>query len=199
MAPKGYTTKARVAQELGITLTVAQESYIDTLIEEVEGAIDAFCGRGWLTGAITDELYLMPGRNLELRHYPVASVQAVSGRMGAIADAWEVLTVNEDYEVVDLAAGYLLLGQWWARVKVSYTPAATVPVEIKSAATAWVAMLFSPSLTAGQTGGIVGVESFKLPDLEVKFGKGVSGGSAAAGVMPIGVEEKLARWRVPPV
>lgn len=168
MAAKGYCTTIEVADFLGVDLTTAQTSQAENLIEEAEAYIDGETNRAWLTGAQTDETYHYPSQMVYLRYAPVASVGAVTGR-GYLGADEETLTVDDDYEVRDLEAGlvFLVSPGSYERVRVDYTPVATVPADIRRACIEIVAAGLQPHLQPGS----YGLDSFSLPDLTVRFAR----------------------------
>lgn len=168
MAIKGYCTYADVADLLGLDLTSAQTSQTDALIERAESFLDRETGRAWLTGAQTDEEHYHPGRYIHLKYAPISSVSAVTGRSG-IGETEETLTVNDDYEVRDTDSGllYLVYPETYDRIRVDYTPVATVPAGIKLACAEIVANWLQSHLNPGT----FGLDSYSLPDLTVKFSR----------------------------
>lgn len=172
MAAKGYCTNGDVANFLGVTLTSAQQTHADSLIETAEAYLDRRTNRAWLVGAQTDEAHYAPTYDLFVKYPPVASVSAVKGRT-ALGESEETLTVDEDYEVRDLAAGHirLLYPGSYDRVRVSYTPESSVPEDVKQATIELVALWMNPVLT----GVDPNIRRYQLPDLEVEYSGGVAG------------------------
>jgi hypothetical protein len=168
MAAKGYTTKAKVATFLGATFTAGQDTYCDVLIEKAEIAIDNHCNRAWLTGVQTNETHWCPGYSLYVKYPPVTSVASVAGRSG-LGETEETLTVDEDYEVRDLTSGliHLVYPGSYDRVRVTYTPVATVPGPVEQATTELVAQWMQAHLRPDT----YGLDSYTLPDLAVKFAR----------------------------
>lgn len=185
MAAKGYCTADDVANFLGLTLTAAQESHCNDLIEQAEIYIDNETGRGWLVGAQADEAHFLDDSNLTrrvyLRYAPVTSVDAVTGRY-FLGDTESTLTVDDDYEVRDLASGLVyVVTSGWQRLLVDYTPTASVPADIKRACAELVSAWMQPHLQAGS----YGIDSYSLPDLTVKFSRSHVQASAPPGVQRI--------------
>lgn len=171
MAAKGYCTVDDVADFLGQTLTSAQQASAERLIEQAEGMVDESTARAWLTGAKTDEAYFQAGYrlgNLFLRYAPVASVTTVKGRSG-LGVAETTLTVDVDYEVRDLDDGlvWLVYPGTYDRIRVTYTPVATVPGPITKATAELVGAWMQPSLRPET----YGLASYSLPDLSVQFAR----------------------------
>lgn len=168
MAAKGYCTYTDVEEHLGLTFTAAQIAQCTVLIEQAETYLDGETNRAWLTGAITDEAYYRPGHKVYLKYVPVTSISAITGR-DDLGEAETALTVDVDYEVRDLAEGYIYLEEPgdYDRILVDYTPTATVPNDIKLATVELIAGWMQPSLN----GGLYGVDSYSLPDLTVKFNR----------------------------
>jgi hypothetical protein len=165
---KGYTTKTKVADFLGATLTAAQQSYCDGLIERAEVAIDRYCNRGWLVGTQTDETHWYPTRQLYVKYPPLASVTSVKGRCG-IGEDEEALVVDDDYEVRDPESGliHLVAPGSYDRVRVTYVPVAATPGPVEQATTELVALWMQPHLRPDT----YGLDSYTLPDLAVKFAR----------------------------
>jgi hypothetical protein len=116
-----------------------------------------------------------------------AAGRAVGGRQRV--GATEItLTADTDYEVRDLDSGWIWL--WspgsYDRIRVSYTPVATVPADVALATAELVCHWLRPTLLPGS----LGAQSVQLPDLTVRF---------EAGDMPEAIETKLAPYRFPVV
>lgn len=171
MAPKGYCIPGDVADFMGIAFTAAQEVLAEKLIEQAEAMVDIETARAWLTGALTDEAYYRQNfrlGNLYLRYAPVASVTTVKGRSG-LGVAETTLTVDVDYEVRDLSDGliWLVYPSSYDRIRVTYTPVATVPGPIARATAELVGAWMQPSLRPET----YGLASYSLPDLSVQFAR----------------------------
>lgn len=191
MAAKGYTDQGQVAAYLGLTLTPAQNLQAAALLAAAEARVDGHCHRAWLVGARTDEEHYAPsfGRELFVRFPPVATVDAVKGRLGFLATE-AALVAGVDYEVRDLGQGRLWLRApgYYDRVRVSYTPLATVPEEVRLATTIVAADLLSAALRPDT----FGIESYTLPDLSVKFAAWSAGRA-----LPPAAEALLAPYVLP--
>lgn len=169
MAAKGYCTAQDVEELLGLSFTAAQQYQADNLIERAETWIDTYTNRGWLVGVQTNEEHYTPASNeLWLKYAPVDSVASVAGRDG-VGESETVLTVDDDYEVRDLNNGliWLVYPNSYDRVRVTYTPTASVPGDITQAALELVAAWMQPSLSPGS----FGLDSYSLPDLTVRFAR----------------------------
>ena len=188
MAKKGYCTVDEVE---GITgdLTAAQQTRADSLIEAAETHIDRETNRAWLEGVQTQEAHLLPAAYLTLDYFPVASVTAVYGRLGLGEDE-TTLTVDVDYEVVDLASGQIRLVSpgSYDRIRVTYTPVDTVPADISQACAEIVAQWMQTSLRPGS----YGLDSYSLPDLTVKFARSHMGTA-----VPPFVQSVIEHYRIP--
>lgn len=189
MAAKGYCTVDEVAAFLGRTFTPEQDIQAERLIETAEADIDGGTNRGWLVGVQTDEVHWYAGfrlGNLYLRYAPVSTVATVKGRAG-IGETESTLTVDVDYELVDLDGGWIRIVNpaSWDRIRVTYTPTATVPVDIQHATCELTAHKMRASLMPGS----FGAQSIGLPDLQVTF-RQFSGES-----VPLSVTEVIDRWR----
>lgn len=183
MGAKGYCNAGDVADFLGVTLTSAQEARAMGLLETVEALVDGATGRSWLTGPVEDETLRpadWPDGRLYLRCTPVTTIDEVRGRAG-FGEAETVLVADTDYEVLDLAGGVIRLVDPCAydRIRVDYTPVATVPAPVRDGAAEWVAALLQPTLRPDT----FGVESFSLPDLSVKFAKGATDPGGPTGAL----------------
>lgn len=187
MAARGYTTTEQVQAALGVPLTGEQVTQLQSLLEPAERAVDAHCRRAWLTGAITSETYFTFGRDLYLKNVPVTSVSSVAGRQGLGATEL-TLTADTDYEVRDLDAGWIWL--WspdsYDRIRVSYTPVATVPADVAVATAELVCHWLRPTLLPGS----LGASQVQLPDLTIRF---------EPDDMPVAIRAKLAPYRFPVV
>jgi hypothetical protein len=167
MAAKGYCT---IFDVTGITgdLTAVQSARAASLIEVAEVYIDGELGRGWLVGTQTLEAIYLPSDYIKLRYWPVTSVTAVYGREG-LDDIEDALTVDDDYEVQDLAAGIIRIYYpgYYDRIRVTYVPNDAVPDDIALATADLVAAWMLPTIQAGS----YGLDSYSLPDLSVKFSR----------------------------
>jgi hypothetical protein len=169
------TSVGAVANYLGVTFTVAQTAEATALLPAADAAIQTYCDRRWLSGAITNEVYLPEGPLLVLRQRPVASIEAITAAWYFAATP-VTLTAGTDYLVRDLTRGLVLLTPWrtgrptdrpYETLAVSYTPVATVPEDVALAATMLVAAWLGAS-TDGTTadikrysvGGELSVERF---------------------------------------
>lgn len=191
MASKGYCSNSDVSGWLGLTFTAGQIQQAELLIERVETLIDAYCQRAWLTGALTDEAYYGPFTDrLYLASVPVSAVTAVKGRTGLTATE-TTLVAGTDYEVRDLTAGliHLVSPASYDRIRVTYTPVATVPAAIKQVAVELVALGLRPVLS----GVTADVRRWQTPDLMVEYA------TASAGGLPVHLTAILDLYRVPSV
>lgn len=175
MASKGYTNPDKVQLFLGAALTPNQISQAEMrLLPAAEAAIDNYCRRAWMLGAQTDEAHYGPfvGNDLWVKYPPVTTLTAVKSRSGLTATE-TTLTAGTDYEARDLAFGriYLVSPSSYDRVRVTYTPDATLPDDVGLAATMLVAHWLRPALMPDS----YGIERFQLPDLAVTFARGYAG------------------------
>lgn len=187
MAAKGYCTTVDVADYLGVALTTAQDGQASALIEQAEIFIDGETNRAWLAGTQTDEEFYRPSHKIFVRYAPIASVSAVTSRTD-IGESETTLTAGVDYEIRDAAAGliYLETPKTYDRIRVDYTPVATVPADIKLACAMIVANWLQPHLQPGT----FGLDSYSLPDLTVKFAR-----SHAQSAAPPAAAAILERYR----
>lgn len=168
MAAKGYCEVEDVEALLQRTFTTAQSAQCAKLIERMETFVDEETGRAWLTGAQTDEAHFVNSQNVFLKYAPVASVATVKGRSG-LGEAETTLTVDVDYEVMDMALGKIRLvyPNSYDRIRVTYTPVDTVPADLVQACVEIVANWMQPTLQPGS----FGLDSYSLPDLTVRFAR----------------------------
>jgi hypothetical protein len=188
MTIKGYCTTADVAAITG-DLTGAQMARATQLIEAAETWLDGEIGRGWLVGAQSEEAHFYPAEYLRLDSWPVTSITTVKARTG-MGETETTLTVNVDYEVIDLAAGIIRIEApgSYERIRVTYVPNDAVPADIRQAAAELTATWLLPTLNSGS----FGLDSYSLPDLTVKFSR--THYQAAA---PPLVAQIVARYREP--
>lgn len=190
MAAKGYCTVDEVAAFLGRTFTPEQDIYCARLIETAEADVDSYTHRGWLVGVQTDEAHIYGEYrlgNLYLRYAPVSAVATVKGR-ASLGEAEQTLVADYDYEVIDLAAGWIRLvyPASWDRIRVTYTPTPSVPLDIQQATAELVANQMQPNIKPDS----YGLDSLQLPDLSVSFSR-----AHVQADMPPGVQARLDRWR----
>lgn len=172
MAAKGYSTNAKVGEELGVTLTAAQLAQVDGLIEEAEAWIDEHTGDAWLvTSPTTDELHVPDGGVVYLKHTPVSAITSVVARSLAIGASATTLVANTDYELIDAARGTLRIsGTYWGfLLRVTYTHTSMpVPKHVQRATTLLVAHWMLPRLNPDRQG----VESYEVGgEIAVKMRK----------------------------
>lgn len=166
-----YALAADVATELGRTLTGPQTTQATDLIASAQAVIDAYCRRTFEASTlITDELHLVEGPYLYLDQAPIASVSSVKVRSTGIGSALTTLVAGTGYEVLSAADGVISLSPGYDVVSslgedltgmyalVTYTPAVTVPADIKRATVLLVAGWMQGSLD----GGMAGVKRFQV-------------------------------------
>lgn len=189
MAAKGYCSTTEVANFLGVTFTAGQITQCSALIEAAEVAFDGETNRAWLTGAIADETHWWPQGRVFLNYPPVATLGTVKARPRTLTGLTdEVLVADTDYEAISLTTGEVSLAEpfLYDRVKVSYTPVATVPADIRQAIIEWVAAQMQASLNPDT----YGVERVTLPDYSVQFSRAIMNGT-----MPPAVKAVADRYR----
>lgn len=167
---KGYTDHLLVLNLLGIDaaseVRIAQAT---ALIPAAEARIDAYCHRAWLVGVQTNEAHYAPfGCDLYVLYPPCSAISAVAGRTGLTATE-ATLVAATDYEVQSLTAGRIRLVApgLYDRLRVTYTPLTTIPADVQLAAT----MLTAHWLQTSLRQDLYGVESYRLPDLEVTYSR----------------------------
>jgi hypothetical protein len=172
VAAKGYAAASDVALALGVaSLSTLQTNQVTAWLEGVESWVEAYTGRAWLTGALTDEFYEPAGPDLYLRQRPITTVEAVKGRF-RLTSTVTTLTAGSEYEVRDATRGRLWLPLWdsYDWFAISYTPAATVPAGVKLAT----AQLLADAIQGPAQGGsnvkafsVFGQVSMTFRDTEV--------------------------------
>ncbi len=195
-AIRGYATTDDVAAFLGVTLTAPQVAQAAATIARAETWIDQATNRTFLSGPVIDETFFAPyhidpptvstnyaagwvpmGANLLLARTPVQSVEVVTG-VPYLNVTPIVLIRDLEWEIRDLATGTvrLIVPTAYYQTRVSYTPVNACPADITQATIMLAATWLIPHLNpeAWQ------VDSFRLPDLEVRYAKG----SNALGVPP---------------
>lgn len=188
MSAKGYCTFSDVEAFLGVTFTGAQATQCESLIEAAELDFDGETGRAWLTGAQTLEAHHVGNSaDVWLKYAPLTTISAFKGRSG-LGETETDLVADEDYEVMDLTTGHIRLvyPSLYDRVRVTYTPVATVPADIRQAVAEWVAARLMPALAPGT----YGLDSVTLPDYAVKFSRAHVQESS-----PPNVQRVIDRWR----
>jgi hypothetical protein len=146
---KGYTDAAQVALYLGLALTDAQDAAAAALVDAAESWVDSYTGRAWLTGAVAGEVHTEPGVLVQLRQWPITSVEAVTVvRQRHWAAVATPLNAATDYQVREARRGVLWVTPWRVAdyLTVDYTPEATLPAAIGQATTALVAGWLRPAL-----------------------------------------------------
>lgn len=138
-----YTTPAKVAALLGLTLTSGQQDLVTSDLEPAMRAyIDRYTGRSWgVTSPVSGEAHTVYGGVVYLNQKPVSAVSAVAYRSQYIGASAITLVAADTYELIDAARGRLLVSAPdGSLVTVSYTHGATaVPADIQHAATLLVA------------------------------------------------------------
>jgi len=189
MMAKGYCTTDEVSGFLGVTFSGAHAVQCDALIEAAELEFDGETNRGWLVGVQTLEAHPVVNYspNVWLKYAPVASISAVKGR-SALGETETDLVADTDYEVVDLNTGHIRLvhPSLYDRVRVTYTPVATVPADIRQAIIELVAARLMPTLAPGT----YGLDSVTLPDYAVKYSR-----AHVQVAYPPTTQRAIDRWR----
>ena len=188
MTAKGYCTSDDVAAFLGQSLSAGQLAQCDALIEAAELEFDGEVNRAWLTGAQTLEAWpIVYSPDVWLKYAPVSSISAVKGR-SALGETETDLVADTDYEVMDLTTGHIRLVYplLYDRVRVTYTPVATVPADVKQAIVELVAARLMPTLAPGT----YGLDSVTLPDYAVKFSR-----AHVQTAFPPTTQKAIDRWR----
>jgi hypothetical protein len=172
---KGYTTKALVAAELGVTFSGAQDGQCDGLIEEVEDFIDHETGRSWIVASPVTEVLTVPDSGvLYLTNRPVTAITSVSVRSASIGAAASLLVAGTTYELLSAAEGVLLVStepDYVATVIYTHTNAAAVlPGDIQRAATLLVAAWMARRVLSPGTAGLDSL-SLGSGEIALKFSK----------------------------
>ena len=171
---KGYCSAGDVAIYLGIDLTAAQLTQATDLIGAAESELDGAMNRGFLMGAISNELHRSCPR-IYVQNPPVATLASVEGRViDEPAEPWEVLVVADDYELVNVTTGEIHIAEWrsYAILRVTYTTSDSVPADIRQATVELVASRIQPTLNPA----LYGVDSVTLPDYSVRYNRALMGG-----------------------
>lgn len=197
---RGYSTVGSVAQYLNTTLSAAGSAEGTAALSAAEEAIDAYTGRAWLTGAITNERVMVEGPYIYLRALPVSSVSAVTGRYYG-STATTTLAVDVDYEEYDLTRGLLIFssyhphldsqgfpayGRPYDYLQVSYTPGTALPASITRAAT----IIAARGMRSYVTGGAGDAVERTAGDVTLRFDP-----SAIQAPWPAEVTKLLAPYR----
>lgn len=189
MTAKGYCTTDDIALFLGVIFSGAQAAQCDSLIESAELEFDGETNRGWLVGAQTLEAWHIGNNSPDvwLKYAPVASISAFKGR-SALGETETDLVADTDYEVMDLTTGHIRLVYplLYDRVRVTYTPVATVPADVKQAIVELVAARLMPTLAPGT----YGLDSVTLPDYSVRYSR-----AHVQTAFPPTTQKAIDRWR----
>ena len=175
-----YTTPARIASYLGVTLTTEQAARADDVADAVTAWIDQRTGRSWQGGgAIADELHLIVTDRIYLNAAPVSAVSSVAVHPGTSHAAWTTLGAD-DALLFDPIRGVVLLpigyGGYYAQV--SYTSVGDgPPADIETAADVLAADLMQTALNPESAGA----ESVSVGqnDITVRYA-GASGQQSAS-------------------
>jgi hypothetical protein len=154
-----YTTHAKVAAYLGMTLSAGQQTLITNDLEPAMRLyIDRYTGRSWETSSpVTAELHTVYGGVVYLKQRPVTAITAASYRSQSIGSESTALTSGSTYELLDATNGTMLAYvPDGSLVSVSYTHSGTaVPADIAHAATLLVsANLYDALLSAPELRGL---------------------------------------------
>lgn len=179
-----YTTAAKVAALLGLTLSAGQQSLVtDDLEPAARAYVDRFTGRSWgATSPVSGEVHTVYSGVVYLNQKPVTAVTTVTYRSQYIGAAAVTLVAADTYELLDAATGRLLVSvPDGSLVTVSYTHSATaVPADIALAA-AWLvaANLHDATLADPQ---FRGVKSYAVGqgDLRIDFSDATAAGYASS-------------------
>jgi len=188
MTARGYCTPADVAAELGGAAFSPEETALcDARIAAVELLLDKELGRSWLMPSpVSGEQSRIYGSHLYLQQRPVVSVEAVRVRADIPGAVPQPATALEQYELLDAAAGLLLLGYWYCPatwVSVDYThagPTGPVPADV-ALFTAKAAAHFMGTVRSGGLGplGALGGQLSRLAvgqgDLSLDFRDAAAG------------------------
>jgi hypothetical protein len=188
MSAKGYTSALLVVRELGEDLTAPQLDQAADLIAAAESVVDRETGRAWIASSpTTDELHVVGGPFVYLKHRPVTAVTSVKVRRGYVGSADVTLTPGTDYELMSPERGLLNIaygypgdvvrndssGYGGYLLKVTYTHATPVDPEIQKITTELVAAWMRNRMGGADTAGL---KSYRLPDLSVEYQDDASSG-----------------------
>lgn len=185
-----YCTLTEIEDFTG-KLTTSQAQTATRFIAQAETYLNGEMRRAWLIGEQSLEAHYEPHDFVVLQYFPIDMVTAVYGRSG-LGCPEELLVADEDYEVVDLAAGMVrIVEPWcWDRLRVTYTPTDEPPQDVRRACAELVAQWMQTALRPGT----YGLDSYSLPDLSVKFAR-----SHVQTAVPPFVKSVIENYRVPVV
>ena len=173
-----YTNATKIANHLGVALTVPQQAQAEVVAEAITVWIDHRTGRTWqnASGTVTDEVHQITGGVVYLEYRPVIAVSEVHAKPRGGGSVWELVPPSE-YQLTDPAAGLLeftSLTNIWAATydaRVDYTNAvAAPPADIAYAATVLSADVLFTMLHPESTG----VQSLALGqnDIAITYASG---------------------------
>jgi hypothetical protein len=176
-----YTTPARIASHLGVTLTTEQAARAVDVADAVTAWIDQRTGRSWQGGGtIADELHLIVTDRVYLNAAPVSAVSSVAVHPGTSHADWSPLGAD-DALLFDPIRGVVLLpigyGGYYAQV--SYTSVGDgPPADIMGAADVLAADLMQTALNPESAGA----ESVSVGQNDITVRYAGSGGQQSASV-----------------
>lgn len=200
-----YVADTDVETYLRRPLTAAEDAQFPTVAAAATQAIDRYTGCTWDGTAVVAELHTVLGPTLRTLRTPVTGISLVRTRPQSIGAAWATLVAGDTYELLDAAAGIILLSGRYDAIRtddavvygrmaeVTYTVPGTVPAPVLLAAEMLVAgMLASAQATANQAQGIrqysVGAE------LTVQY---FDSAATATAALPPSVRALLDQYRRP--
>lgn len=208
-----YLTQADLETYLQRALTTEEAAHFDaTVADAVTAAIDRYTGRTWDGSTVTAELQTVLGREVYLDRKPVTAVSLVRTRPRAIGADWTTLTAGETYELIDAAAGLLLVsgrydvitpsyGAYGHDLEVTYTVGGDLPpAPVTLAAEMLAASMLASGSAAGTTGASGSIKRFSVDGESVEFDTSTSTSStstSASGGMTADVMALLDLYKRP--
>lgn len=164
-----YTDATKIANYLGLTLTSPQQTQAGVLADAATAWVDRYTGQSWqVSSPVTDELHDVLGDRVYLDRRPVTAITSVKTRW-AYPDSSETTLTAGQYELLDAAAGLLLLQGWGQGLAlVTYTHTATAAPDDVALATTMIAASWLNQTLRPSTEGLDSV-SVGQNDVTVKF------------------------------
>lgn len=180
-----YTTHAKIAALLGVTLTAGQQALVtDDLEPAMRAYVDRYTGRSWgVSSPVTGEAHTVYGGVVYLKNKPVSAISAATYRSLSIGSDPTTLVVDSTYEVLDATNGVVLVAAPdESLVSITYTHGDALPADI-GLATAWlVAAQMSDVLLSAPE--LRGVKTYQVGqgDLRIDFDSQAAASQAQKGL-----------------
>lgn len=187
-----YTDATKIANHLGVALTVPQEAQAAVVADAITVWIDHRTGRTWqgASGAVADEI--QPVQNVSgqmtvyLEQTPVVAITALETRPRSGVQPWTLLDPTE-YEIADPAAGRIVLsasvnGNYDTRT--DYTTSTTAPpADLAYAATVLSADVLFTMLHPESAG--VEQLSIAQADISLRYATGEDAGRSSGAALAL--------------